>query len=645
MLTASQITGIVNAALQKLWATPVIFTQREDIITQRLTDELKALWTDLPQGAEICHTYGRCAQEDSFGEFRKEIETTIPSHRVRKHVIPDIIVHQPGHFENNWLVIEVKKATNKHKAERQKDIETLSALTDPRKRFKYRYGLFLEVGPTSATAVWMTRDDQVESVGLQSYFEKSAAPAPVQLYKCASSWEYHLFGESEEFERVYKLLDFVAIIDPGYVILHSASIFCPVRRRLLNTWKFEDVSDTGTLRCYPRTIFEQHERAPERRRTCMLMVTHQCNLNCVYCYERFKDAAEMDFETAKRAILTEAQYVKDHRDNFDEMEIDFMGGEPLMNMKLIQQVVEWLENEQPIDIPYICFATTNGTLVEKYADWLEKHRETFCLGVSYDGRSHHAANRGELAKKIPLKKCYDWWPFQGFHMTISKDSIKTFGADIKYLHQKHPEYQISAALAQGVDWDDADVEDYKKQLAIIANYYLNPRRNQAIRPINLLMRNIGSAVLLNQGESQKKFCGSGSGMIAYDTDGRTYACHMFTPIVMGEEKAKQLRDSDFACWDIPLEDPVCTTCILKNYCPTCLGFNYHFRGDVRERDKRQCKMYLAELRATCEFQLRYFVKHPPITPEDASILKGAIEVYPLLKRIADESTFPFVLKP
>jgi hypothetical protein len=118
---------------------------------------------------------------------------------------------------------------------------------------------------------------------------------------------------------------------------------------------------------------------------------------------------------------------------------------------------------------------------------------------------------------------------------------------------------------------------------------------------------------------------------------------MFTPIVMGEEKAKQLKNCDFACWDMPLEDPTCATCFLKNYCPTCLGFNYHFRGNVCERDKRQCKMYLAELCATCEFQLRYFAKRPPVSPEDASILKGAIEVYPLLKRVQDDSTYPFIL--
>ncbi len=53
MLSAQQLTTILNAALQKLWEFPALFTKREDVITQRLTDALKALWEDLPQRTTI----------------------------------------------------------------------------------------------------------------------------------------------------------------------------------------------------------------------------------------------------------------------------------------------------------------------------------------------------------------------------------------------------------------------------------------------------------------------------------------------------------------------------------------------------------------------------------------------------------------
>lgn len=93
----------------------------------------------------------------------------------------------------------------------------------------------------------------------------------------------------------------------------------------------------------------------------MLMVTHACNLNCSYCYESFKRNSYMSFEMAKEIILKEAHMVAES-DRFDEIQVDFMGGEPLMNFPLIKQIVEWLKNGG-IDIPWICFASTNATLL------------------------------------------------------------------------------------------------------------------------------------------------------------------------------------------------------------------------------------------------------------------------------------------
>ena len=97
-----------------------------------------------------------------------------------------------------------------------------------------------------------------------------------------------------------------------------------------------------------------------RRRTCMLRITHKCNLNCTYCYETHKDGQEMSFAMAKTILMKEFDFVE-RSDKFDEIEIDFMGGEPLMNFPLIKQVVEWIEGNTP-RIPYICFMTSNGTL-------------------------------------------------------------------------------------------------------------------------------------------------------------------------------------------------------------------------------------------------------------------------------------------
>lgn len=199
------------------------------------------------------------------------------------------------------------------------------------------------------------------------------------------------------------------------------------------------------------------QTSTSNRRTCMLMVTHACNLNCTYCYERFKDAGMMSFETAKTCILKEVDFVR-HSEKYDELEIDFMGGEPLLNFTLIQQVVEWLE-ETDIGIPYITFATSNGTLItEENKVWLEAHKDSFVIGLSYDGDElMQACNRN--TQPIDLSWFARVWPFQGVRMTISKETVRTLARGV--LSVQRAGLICTAVLAQGIDWDDEDARIFE----------------------------------------------------------------------------------------------------------------------------------------------------------------------------------------
>jgi len=66
-----------------------------------------------------------------------------------------------------------------------------------------------------------------------------------------------------------------------------------------------------------------------RRRTCSLIITHQCNLKCTYCYELFKSKMSMSFDLAKAILLNEFERLG-ASEEFDEIVIDFMGGEPMI---------------------------------------------------------------------------------------------------------------------------------------------------------------------------------------------------------------------------------------------------------------------------------------------------------------------------
>ena len=374
-----------------------------------------------------------------------------------------------------------------------------------------------------------------------------------------------------------------------------------------------------------------------RRRTCMLMVTHACNLNCTYCYESHKKNAYMDVNLAKEIILKEAQFVKDSHD-FDEMEIDFMGGEPFMNFPLIKEIVEWLEGGV-IHVPYICFATTNGTLLtDEIKNWLRQHKDTINLGASYDGNTEmQSTNRGTDKYNIDLAFFNELWSHQSLHMTISKETLSNLAEGVLDIQNKG--YKIEGALAEGVDWKIEDAITYREQLSILKNAYL---KNSALTPFNRLTRYVDVFYSSDTKKVQEKWCGTGKAMATYDIDGKKYGCHMFTPVVLGDKAIL----SDSVDWESTesVADDYCKNCVLRNFCPTCAGFNYKYRGNLETRDKCWCPMILAEALTACEFQIEFISTMDKLDEKDAQHGQAVLKAYQILKNLdLEKSQSPYIV--
>lgn len=124
-----------------------------------------------------------------------------------------------------------------------------------------------------------------------------------------------------------------------------------------------------------------------KARICTLYTTHACNLNCIYCFEKYKDSSKkMSLELAQKIILKEFEEVRKSPQS-EGLKIDLFGGEPLLNFSMIKDLCEWLW-QQSIDQPYIFYATTNGTLLNKEKQkWFRQHKDDFVLVMSVDGDS------------------------------------------------------------------------------------------------------------------------------------------------------------------------------------------------------------------------------------------------------------------
>ena len=91
----------------------------------------------------------------------------------------------------------------------------------------------------------------------------------------------------------------------------------------------------------------------------MLLITYKCNLHCSYCYEPKLQNFRMNATKAKQIITEQLSLLGD---DYDSVEIQFMGGEPLLEFPLIKEVSECLWS-LPLDKKLmVLFAPTNGTL-------------------------------------------------------------------------------------------------------------------------------------------------------------------------------------------------------------------------------------------------------------------------------------------
>lgn len=114
-----------------------------------------------------------------------------------------------------------------------------------------------------------------------------------------------------------------------------------------------------------------------------LMVCQCCNLACKYCYAlegEYQNPGWMSTDTGKKAIDFLFEHAKSN-----SVSISFFGGEPLLNMLLIAELVEYAETLALIHDKTVSFAvTTNGTLInEEVAEFLRNHR--FYISLSIDG--------------------------------------------------------------------------------------------------------------------------------------------------------------------------------------------------------------------------------------------------------------------
>ncbi|MBR5362548.1 MAG: thioether cross-link-forming SCIFF peptide maturase [Oscillospiraceae bacterium] len=338
-----------------------------------------------------------------------------------------------------------------------------------------------------------------------------------------------------------------------------------------------------------------------------LHIAHTCNLNCSYCFasqgKYHGDRAVMSFEVGKQAL----DFLVANSGTRHNLEVDFFGGEPLMNFQVVKDLVAYARSiEQESGKHFRFTLTTNGLLIDD--DVIDfANRECSNVVLSLDGRKEihdryrvDYAGNGSWEKIVPkFQKLVEARGGKNYYMRGTfTHANPDFLEDIKVmLDLGFNELSMEPVVAAEGDpaaltEDDLPIvtEQYEKLAALMI------QRRKEGKPFTFYhyMIDLTGGPCIYKRISG---CGSGTEYMAVTPWGDLYPCHQF----VGEEKFRlgdiwkgvnntSVQDDFMACNVYAREE--CRTCWARLYCSGgCAANAYHATGSVRGVYEYGCKLF------------------------------------------------------
>ena len=338
-----------------------------------------------------------------------------------------------------------------------------------------------------------------------------------------------------------------------------------------------------------------------------LHVAHTCNLNCEYCFAsqgKFHgERALMSFETGKRAL----DFLVENSGTRHNLEVDFFGGEPLMNFDVVKRLVKYarsIEKEKNKNFRFTL--TTNGMLIDD--DVIEfSNKEMSNVVLSLDGRREiHDKYRVDYSGNGSWEKIVP--KFQKF---VKERGNKNYYMRGTFTHQ-NPDFLEDIKVMLDLGFTELSMEPVvakendpaaltKEDMEIVKEQYeklaaLMLEREKSGKPFTFYhyMLDIKGGPCIYKRISG---CGSGTEYMAVTPWGDLYPCHQF----VGDEKYKlgniydgvtnKEAQQEFADCNLYAREE-CRSCWARLYCSGgCAANAYHKTGSVRGVYEEGCELF------------------------------------------------------
>lgn len=407
-------------------------------------------------------------------------------------------------------------------------------------------------------------------------------------------------------EIIYDMLDF-------YKEMKEEELISKLSSKYTKEQLIEGLDEIKTLEkeglLFTEDTYVNHpafvNRKPVVKAMC-LHIAHDCNIRCKYCFASqgdFKGVRSfMSEEVGKKAI----DYLIENSGNRRNLEIDFFGGEPMMNFEVVKSIVEYgREREKESGKNFRFTMTTNGVLLnDENMKYINENMENVVLSI--DGRKQVNDNMRptisgsgtydlivpKFLKMAEMRKGKSYFvrgTFTGKNLDFSKDVLHL--ADLGF--QNTSVEPVVTEPDQNYAIREEDLETVFGEYEILAREFV--KRHKEGKGFNFFHFMID----LNQGPCVIKRlsgCGAGAEYLAITPEGDIYPCHQFVgneEFLMGnilEEDVALKMKMDFRDAHVYNKEK-CNECWAKFYCSGgCHANAYNFNNDIYKPYEMGCEM-------------------------------------------------------
>ncbi|MDD6207041.1 MAG: thioether cross-link-forming SCIFF peptide maturase [Clostridiales bacterium] len=404
---------------------------------------------------------------------------------------------------------------------------------------------------------------------------------------------------------------------PPYNTYQESALLEEVKEAIAEVEELKEEGSLFTEDIYKDYIFDVKKRPTVVKALC-LHIAHDCNLACRYCFagkgEYNGDKALMSYEVGKQAL----DFLIANSGNRRNLEVDFFGGEPLMNFQVVKDLVRYGREQEKIHNKNFRFTlTTNGVLLDD--EIMEfANQEMANVVLSIDGRQSvhdymRPSRNGKGSYELILPKFqklaesrnqtnyYVRGTFTHHNLDFAQDVLHLADLGFKQISVE----PVVAPPEEDYAIREEDLPVLLEQYDILAKEMI--RRKKEGKGFNFFHFMID----LSGGPCVAKRlsgCGSGTEYLAVTPWGDLYPCHQFVgneAFLMGNVydgvKNTALRDEFKQCNVYAKKK--CQDCFAKYYCSGgCSANSYHFHNSILDAYEIGC--VLQRKRIECAIMIK-----------------------------------------